>query len=125
MESSTQPTESSKRKGKAHVPTDLESDPSSSDSSLSESDSSNDSNYRKSKSKKSDKKKNRWKHKKNDSSDSSPSDYDSSDDSGYIRKRLKNKKIHRKKDPIKIIRKVNGKVADDSIYIKYHQIHTG
>ena len=43
----TRTNESSKRKGKAHTPEDLDSDPSSSDSQLRKSDSSNDSKYRK------------------------------------------------------------------------------
>ena len=61
----TRPTESSSRlmyyskiKGKAHVPVDPESDPSSSDSSSRKSDLSDDSNYIKSKRKKRDTKKN-------------------------------------------------------------------
>ena len=46
-----QPTDSSKQEGKAHVPADLESDPSLSDSSSSKSDSSDDINFSKSRSK--------------------------------------------------------------------------
>ena len=46
----TQPTDSSKRKEKAHVPEDPDTYPSLSDSSSSESDSSDDRKYRKSKS---------------------------------------------------------------------------
>ena len=55
-ESPTQPTDYSKQIGKAHIPVDLESDPSWSDSSSSKSDLSNDSNYSESKSKKRNKK---------------------------------------------------------------------
>ena len=51
-ELSTQPTDPSKRKEKAYLPADPESNPSFSDSSSSESDFSGDSSYRKSKEKK-------------------------------------------------------------------------
>ena len=101
--------EYSKRKVKAHVLADTESDPELSDSSSSESDSSADSNYSKSKRKKRDKKKKRQNHKKQDSSDSLSSNSDSSDDSEYIRKRHKNKN-HWKNDPIKLCKKLTEKL---------------
>ena len=97
----TRRTESSKRKIKAHVPADLESDPSLSDSSLSKSDSLDDSNYSKSKGNKRDKNKVCQKHRKKDFSDSLLSYSDSSNESEYRRKRRKNKS-HQKKDPIKL-----------------------
>ena len=62
------PTESFKRKGKAHAPEDPESDPSSSDSSSSESDLYDDRKYSKSKRRRYDQmKKKRWKRTKQDS----------------------------------------------------------
>ena len=85
--------ESSKKKGKLHVPEDPESDPSLSDSSPSESDSSTDINYRRYKINKRDTKKRCWKHKKQDLSDSSLSGYDSSGDSDYICKRRKQEEL--------------------------------
>ena len=133
-DSSTQPedlstwaTDSSKRKWKAHLPAEPESDPSPSDSSSSESDSSdnrngrkykrnneydseNDINYSKSNRNKHDKRKKRRKHKKQDLPDSSSSDYDSSNNSDYRRKRRNKKKIHRKKDPIKICARLTAKL---------------
>ena len=99
---------SSKQKVKAHVLEDPDSDPSSSDPSSSESDHSDDSKYIKPKSKRRDKNKNRRKRMKQDSSYSSPSNSDSSDESDYRRKKQKNKRIHRKKYPIKLCARLTG-----------------
>ena len=60
----TLPTESSKRKGKAHIPEDPETDPSLSDSSSNKYNSLNVTNYSKPNQNKCDTKKNRHKHKK-------------------------------------------------------------
>ena len=96
----TRPMDSSKRKGKLHVPEDPESDPSLSDSSSNESDLSDNSKYSKSKSKGRDTNKKRWKCMKQESSYSSSSNSDFSDEGDYIGKRCKNNNIRRKKVPI-------------------------
>ena len=106
----TQPTESSERNGKEHVPEDLESDPSLSDSSPSESDSSYDRKYRRSKSKGNDKEKKHQKHTKQNSSDLSLRDSDFSDKIDYRRKICNKNKSHWKKDPIKLCVKLMAKL---------------
>ena len=108
-ESLTRPIEYLKWKGKPHVPADPESDPWSSDSSSSKSDFLADSNYNKSKSKTLNKKKRFHKHKKHDSSDSSSSDYDLFNNSD-CRRKIRKKKIHQKKDPIKLSAKLTAKL---------------
>ena len=115
MEIPTQPIESSKQKGKLHVPAYPESDPLLLDSSLSESNSLTDSSYSKSKSKKCNKNKKHQKHKKQDLSESLSSDSDSSDNSDYRRKRRKNNKIHLEKGSYQIMYKVTGKISDKSL----------
>ena len=87
----TRPIESPEQNGKAHVPGELDPDPTSSDSSSNKSNSSKDRNYSKFIKKKHNKKKKRCKHKKHNASDSSSSDYDLSDDSDYIFKQRKKK----------------------------------
>ena len=82
----TRTTDSSKRKGKGHVPADPYSDPSSSDSSSNESDLSNDNNYIKANRNKCNTKKTCQKHKKHDKLDSSSSDSYSSNNSDNKRK---------------------------------------
>ena len=92
------------------------------DSSSSKFDLSNDSKYSKSKSKGRVKKKKRPKHMKQNLSDSSSSNSDSFNDSEYRRKRRKNKKIHQKKDPIKLCTKITAKLltpAYKSNFIKF------
>ena len=93
----SQPTVFPEKNGKAHVPGDPNTYPSSSDASSNKPNSSNDSNYSKSKKKKRDKKKNCRKDKKYDLSDPPLSNYsDSSCDSDYRRKEH-NRKSDRKR----------------------------
>ena len=95
---------------KAHVPGDLDPNPSSSDSSSKKSNSSNDINYSKSKKKKCDNNKKRRKYKKEDSSDpSSSNDFDLSYDSDY-RYIQRKRKSDRKKDPIKLCAHLTAKL---------------
>ena len=76
---------------------------------------SEDSKYRKSKIKIRDKKKIHQKRTKQDLSDSSSSDSESSVESDYKIKRCNKKKNSSEKGPYQIMRKINGKVADDSV----------
>ena len=102
--------DSSKRKGKAHVPADPESESSSSDSLSKKSDFLDDSNCSESKINKCDKKKKSWKHSKQDSLESLLSNSDSSDNSDYRSNIRKNKKSNRKNDPIKLRTKLKAKL---------------
>ena len=83
--------------------------------------SSSDSRIKKKKHKK---KKKRRKHQKNDSSDpSSSNNSDSSNDINYGRKHAKRKTPGKESD--QTMCNFNGKVADDSVKIKYHQVSNG
>ena len=131
----TRQIEWSKRKeksGKEHVPEDPTSEQSSSDSSLiesdfnddrkcnksrskSESDSADNIKYRKSKIKICDKKKNNQKRTKQDLSDSPSGDSDYYDNIDYKNKRHTKRKSSLEKGPYQIMRKIDGKVADNSV----------
>ena len=114
----TQPTNSSKRKKKVHLPEDPESGPSLSDSSWSKSDSSYDSKYRKSKIKGHFKNKKRRKRTKQESSDSSSSDSDFPDKIDYRCERRNKKKSHQKKHPIKLGGKLTTKFLTTEYKLK-------
>ena len=113
----TVPTDLLGQNIKAHVPGDLDPDPSLSDSSSKKSNFSNDINSSKSIKKKRDHKKNIRKHKKQDASDSSSRDSDSSDYSDYRCKQRK-KKSHWKNDSIKLCARLTEKFLTKAYKLK-------